>query len=163
MLEAGRNVVLVGDLNIAPHMLDHCDWCYKMAPSAKAQFLLHRPDRQWFQQILVEGGGPFTDVFRQFHSDRYMIVLTTAHGNVGVAVALVKSLSRLVMEMTMFWVAKTWKFPMLVYMLCSPSTSIRNYPSGVLHMHLALAGMHHKHRPEQEQRWSSRLHALDRQ
>lgn len=142
LLEAGRNVVLVGDLNIAPHMLDHCDWCYKMAPSAKAQFLQHRPDRQWFQQILLEGGGPLNDVFRQFHSDRYMIVFTTAHGNVGVAVAPIESLSRLLMEMTMFWVAqKAWKFLMPVfYMLCSPSTCIRNYPSGV-HMHLALAGM----------------------
>ena len=64
--------MLVGDLNIAPHMLDHCDWCYKIAPAAKAQFLQHRPDRQWFQQILVEGGGPLADVFRQFHPDRYL-------------------------------------------------------------------------------------------
>ena len=70
MLQAGRNVMLVGDLNIASHMLDHCDWCYKVASNAKAQFLLHRPDRQWFQRILVEGGGPLIDVFRKFHSDR---------------------------------------------------------------------------------------------
>ena len=70
LLQAGRNVVLVGDLNIAPHMLDHCDRCYKVAPNAKAQFLLHRPDSQWFQHILVEGGGPLIDVFRKFHSDR---------------------------------------------------------------------------------------------
>lgn len=71
MLQAGRNVVLVGDLNIAPHLLDHCDWCYNVAPNARAQFLQHRPDRQWFQQTLVEGGGPLTDVFRAHHPDRY--------------------------------------------------------------------------------------------
>lgn len=71
MLAQGRSVVLVGDLNIAPHMLDHCDWCSKASqPQAQAQFLHHRPDRDWFQHVLTSGGGPLTDVFRKFHSDR---------------------------------------------------------------------------------------------
>ncbi|KAL3146027.1 hypothetical protein ABBQ38_015382 [Trebouxia sp. C0009 RCD-2024] len=71
MLAQGRPVVLVGDLNIAPHMLDHCDWCGKASqPSAHSQFLHHRPDRQWFQSTLSTGGGPLTDVFRKFHADR---------------------------------------------------------------------------------------------
>ena len=71
MVSQGRSVLLVGDLNIAPHMLDHCDWCSKMSqPSALSHFLQHRPDRQWFQSILDTGGGPLSDVFRKFHSDR---------------------------------------------------------------------------------------------
>lgn len=73
MLSQGRSVVLVGDLNIAPHMLDHCDWCARASqPSAQSQFLQHRPDRQWFQSILATGGGPLTDVFRQFRPDRFV-------------------------------------------------------------------------------------------
>ena len=72
MIAQGRPVVLVGDLNIAPHMIDHCDWCSKASqPSAQAQFLKHRPDREWFQRILTTGGGAVTDVYRQFHTDRY--------------------------------------------------------------------------------------------
>ncbi|KAL0046517.1 hypothetical protein WJX82_002646 [Trebouxia sp. C0006] len=71
MLAQGRPVVLVGDLNIAPYMLDHCDWCSKASqPSAQAHFLKHRPDRDWFQRILTTGGGPLTDVFRRFHAGR---------------------------------------------------------------------------------------------
>jgi len=71
MLAQGRSVVLVGDLNIAPYMLDHCDWCSKASqPSAPAHFLKHRPDRDWFQRILTTGGGPLTDVFRRFHAGR---------------------------------------------------------------------------------------------
>ena len=71
MVSQGRTVVLVGDLNIAPHMLDHCDWCGKASQSsAQSQFLQHRPDRQWFQSILTTGGGPLSDVFRNFHVDR---------------------------------------------------------------------------------------------
>ena len=79
MLQAGRSVVLVGDLNIAPHMLDHCDWCYKIAPNVNAQFLLHRPDRRWFQQILTTDGGPLTDVFRKFHPHRQVSWSSTQH------------------------------------------------------------------------------------
>lgn len=71
MVAQGRSVVLVGDLNIAPHMLDHCDWCGKASQSsAQSQFLQHRPDRQWFQSTLTMGGGPLSDVFRKFHLDR---------------------------------------------------------------------------------------------
>ncbi|KAL0040073.1 hypothetical protein WJX79_005110 [Trebouxia sp. C0005] len=71
MLAQGRSVVLVGDLNIAPYMVDHCDWCSKASqPTAQANFLKHRPDRDWFQRILTPGGGPLTDVFRRFHAGR---------------------------------------------------------------------------------------------
>ncbi|KAL3155760.1 hypothetical protein ABBQ32_012777 [Trebouxia sp. C0010 RCD-2024] len=71
MLAQGRPVVLVGDLNIAPYLPDHCDWCGRASqPSAQSQFLHHRPDRQWFQSILSTGGGPLTDIFRKFHTDR---------------------------------------------------------------------------------------------
>ena len=71
MLAQGRSVVLVGDLNIAPYMLDHCDWCSKASqPSVQALFLKQRPDRDWFQRMLTMGGGPLTDVFRRFHAGR---------------------------------------------------------------------------------------------
>ncbi|KAL0037864.1 hypothetical protein WJX79_002626 [Trebouxia sp. C0005] len=65
-LYEGRSVVLVGDLNVAPYMVDHCDWCSKASqPTAQANFLKHRPDRDWFQRILTPGGGHLTDVFRE--------------------------------------------------------------------------------------------------
>ena len=71
MLAQGCSVVLLGDLNIAPYMLDHCDWCNKASqPMAHSQFLHHRPDRKWFQDILAPDEGLLTDVFRKFHPDR---------------------------------------------------------------------------------------------
>lgn len=79
MLAQGRPVVLVGDLNIAPYLPDHCDWCGRASqPSAQSQFLHHRPDRQWFQSILSTGGGPLTDIFRKFHTDRSEFLLLLA-------------------------------------------------------------------------------------
>ena len=71
MLAGGRPVVLVGDLNMAPHMIDHCDWSGRASqPSAQVQFLKHRPDREWFQSVLATDGGPLTDIFRKFHPNR---------------------------------------------------------------------------------------------
>ncbi|KAL3624771.1 hypothetical protein CASFOL_031439 [Castilleja foliolosa] len=61
LLGQGRNVIVVGDLNIAPYTIDRCD----AGPDfEKNEF------RTWFRSLLVRNGGPFSDVFREKHPDR---------------------------------------------------------------------------------------------
>ncbi|XP_052198019.1 DNA-(apurinic or apyrimidinic site) endonuclease 2 [Diospyros lotus] len=61
LLNQGRRIVVVGDLNIAPAAIDSCN---------------PRPDfdknmfRRWFRSMLVENGGDFFDVFRAKHPER---------------------------------------------------------------------------------------------
>ena len=63
ILEAGRSVVLAGDLNIAPYAIDHCD--YVRASKAEQESMLRgRPDRAWFRNALQSSEGPFVDLFR---------------------------------------------------------------------------------------------------
>ena len=63
MLEAGRPVVVAGDLNIAPYPIDHCD--FLRAPAhIQATMLTDRPDRAWFRRMLHQEGGPLVDLFR---------------------------------------------------------------------------------------------------
>ncbi|KAK9827629.1 hypothetical protein WJX81_000675 [Elliptochloris bilobata] len=57
---AGRRVILLGDLNIAPSPLDHCD------PGPVAEFT-GRADRAWLRRLLDSS---FRDVFRMFYPDR---------------------------------------------------------------------------------------------
>lgn len=56
-LSQGRNVVVVGDLNICPQPLDSC--------CPDPEFYKGRRDRQWLRSLLAQGGGPFVDSFRQ--------------------------------------------------------------------------------------------------
>ncbi|KAK6924489.1 Endonuclease/exonuclease/phosphatase [Dillenia turbinata] len=60
-LRKGRRVVVVGDLNIAPAAIDHCE------PGSEFE---KNKFRRWFRSILVESGGPFFDVFRSKHPHR---------------------------------------------------------------------------------------------
>ncbi|KAL6959945.1 DNA-(apurinic or apyrimidinic site) lyase [Sarracenia purpurea var. burkii] len=61
LLQQGRRIFVVGDLNIAPAAIDSCN---------------PRPDfeknkfRTWFRSLLVENGGDFFDVFRAKHPGR---------------------------------------------------------------------------------------------
>eukprot|EP00873_Tetraselmis_striata_P013488 jgi/Tetstr1/433752/TSEL_022971.t2 len=65
----GRHVVVVGDFNISPKPIDHCE--------PRAEFC-KRPDRQWLLRLLScpgdpeqpHEGGPLVDVFRWCHPDR---------------------------------------------------------------------------------------------
>ena len=63
MLQAGRSVVLAGDLNIAPYPIDHCDYV-RASRAQQASMLLGRPDRAWFRNALQSAEGPFVDLFR---------------------------------------------------------------------------------------------------
>ncbi|KAK9829784.1 hypothetical protein WJX72_007901 [[Myrmecia] bisecta] len=58
---AGRRVIITGDLNISPAKIDLCD---------PAEQFEERRDRKWLHCWLTDGGGPFVDVFRQFHPNR---------------------------------------------------------------------------------------------
>ncbi|KAK8710444.1 hypothetical protein V6N13_145767 [Hibiscus sabdariffa] len=61
LLQQGRRILVVGDLNIAPCAIDRCD----AGPDfEKNQF------RTWFRSMLVESGGRFFDVFRAKNPNR---------------------------------------------------------------------------------------------
>ncbi|XP_051127359.1 DNA-(apurinic or apyrimidinic site) endonuclease 2 isoform X2 [Andrographis paniculata] len=61
LLDQGRRIFVVGDLNIAPSAIDRCD----AAPDfEKNEF------RTWFRSLLVRNGGSFCDVFRENHPER---------------------------------------------------------------------------------------------
>ncbi|CAN0918710.1 DNA-(apurinic or apyrimidinic site) endonuclease 2 [Linum grandiflorum] len=61
LLDQGRRVFTVGDLNIAPSAMDRCE--------AGPEF--EKNDfRMWFRSLLVQSGGRFADVFRDKHPDR---------------------------------------------------------------------------------------------
>ncbi|XP_015576322.2 DNA-(apurinic or apyrimidinic site) endonuclease 2 [Ricinus communis] len=61
LLQQGRRIFVVGDLNIAPTAMDRCD---ADPDFEKNEF------RIWFRSMLVKSGGPFFDVFRSKHPDR---------------------------------------------------------------------------------------------
>ncbi|KAL8118125.1 DNA-(apurinic or apyrimidinic site) endonuclease 2 isoform X1 [Apium graveolens] len=61
LLGQGRRLIVVGDINIAPATIDRCD--------AKPDFEKNK-FREWFRSLLIENGGPFTDVFRAKHPER---------------------------------------------------------------------------------------------
>lgn len=63
MLQAGRSVVLAGDLNIAPYPIDHCD-LVRASRKEQESMLKGRPDRAWFRNALQSAEGPFIDLFR---------------------------------------------------------------------------------------------------
>ncbi len=63
LLQAGRNVVLAGDLNIAPYAIDHCD-LVRASRKEQEAMLTGRPDRAWFRNALQSAEGPFVDLFR---------------------------------------------------------------------------------------------------
>jgi exonuclease III len=60
-LSQGRNVVVLGDLNICPQPLD--------SACPDAEFYKGGRDRQWLHSMLAQGGGPFVDSFRYMRTD----------------------------------------------------------------------------------------------
>lgn len=60
---AGRQVIVVGDLNISPAPIDSCD------PHPITQFV-QRPDRVWLNKLLGPEGPRVVDIFRHFHPNR---------------------------------------------------------------------------------------------
>ena len=63
LLQAGRSVVLAGDLNIAPFPIDHCD-LVRASRAEQESMLRGRADRAWFRNALQSAEGPFVDLFR---------------------------------------------------------------------------------------------------
>lgn len=57
----GRNVIIVGDINISPEKRDTVN-------AKKEENFDSRLDRVWLRGLLQ--GGAYRDVFRQFHPDR---------------------------------------------------------------------------------------------
>ena len=68
LVAAGRNVIIVGDVNACHKPIDHCDY---VSPSPRAEREpFENANREWLGKFLVDGGGMFVDVFRRFHPDR---------------------------------------------------------------------------------------------
>ncbi|KIJ55262.1 hypothetical protein M422DRAFT_199375 [Sphaerobolus stellatus SS14] len=65
LMEEGREVIVVGDINITAAPIDHCDG---ELPSQKDDFW-GRPPRAWFKNWL-EPNGPMNDVIRKIWPDR---------------------------------------------------------------------------------------------
>ena len=61
--DAGRAVVLLGDLNISLATIDSCD-------PGNVEDFDSRADRRMVTTLLTHNGGPFLDTFRKFHPDR---------------------------------------------------------------------------------------------
>ncbi|GAB4848465.1 hypothetical protein Ancab_003169 [Ancistrocladus abbreviatus] len=59
--QKGRRIIVVGDLNIAPASIDHCE----AGPDFE-----NNEFRRWFRSLLVKNGGSFFDVFREKHLER---------------------------------------------------------------------------------------------
>ncbi|ORX89359.1 DNase I-like protein [Basidiobolus meristosporus CBS 931.73] len=65
LLNSGRNVVIVGDMNISHKEIDHCDPLTATRDYGLENFGDH-PSRQWFDQFLSPRG-KMVDLFRHFH------------------------------------------------------------------------------------------------
>ncbi|KAJ3692787.1 hypothetical protein LUZ60_011882 [Juncus effusus] len=61
LLDKGKRVFIVGDLNIAPFSIDRCD----ADPSFEKNMF-----REWLRSLLRDSGGPFIDAFRSKHPHR---------------------------------------------------------------------------------------------
>ncbi|KAJ1587419.1 hypothetical protein NDA12_000517 [Ustilago hordei] len=68
LIQSGRQVMIVGDMNIIRDPIDHCDPEQSMKEHGWEHFHQH-PARSWFQSFLAPQG-KFHDVGRMYHPDR---------------------------------------------------------------------------------------------
>ncbi|SPO21221.1 related to APN2 - AP endonuclease, exonuclease III homolog [Ustilago trichophora] len=68
LIQAGRQVMIVGDMNIIRDPIDHCDPEQSMKEHGWVHFHQH-PARSWFQTFLAPQG-KFHDVGRIYHPER---------------------------------------------------------------------------------------------
>lgn len=68
LIQAGRQVMIVGDMNIIRDPIDHCDPEQSMREHGWDHFHQH-PARWWFQTFLAPQG-KFHDVGRMYHAER---------------------------------------------------------------------------------------------
>ncbi|KAF9971705.1 Class II abasic (AP) endonuclease [Actinomortierella ambigua] len=66
LIAEGREVIIVGDMNVLPSELDHCDPERWKKEAGVAEFTDTAP-RRWFNRFLSTGGGPMVDLYRVFH------------------------------------------------------------------------------------------------
>ncbi|KAF9984790.1 Class II abasic (AP) endonuclease, partial [Modicella reniformis] len=67
LLKEGREIIVVGDMNVIPTELDHCDPAKWKKESGENDFT-NTPPRRWFNNFLAPTG-PMTDLLRVFHKD----------------------------------------------------------------------------------------------
>ncbi|CAG8490370.1 13698_t:CDS:2 [Acaulospora morrowiae] len=67
MLRAGKQVIVMGDINVTHKEIDHCNPQKSIKESELESFDDH-PSRKWFDG-LVATNGPLVDVCRRFHPD----------------------------------------------------------------------------------------------
>ncbi|KAG0241221.1 Class II abasic (AP) endonuclease [Mortierella sp. GBA43] len=67
LIEEGREVIVMGDMNVIPSELDHCDPAKWKKESGEDDFT-NTPPRRWFNNFLAPAG-PLTDLFRVYHKD----------------------------------------------------------------------------------------------
>jgi AP endonuclease 2 len=68
LIEMDREVVVVGDMNICPFPIDHCDPQKRAVEHGLPDFTAH-PSRVWFN-TLTGSGGLLVDICRRFHPTR---------------------------------------------------------------------------------------------
>lgn len=69
LIRLGREVIVLGDLNICRSPLDHCDPVRRMKDSSYANFGDH-PARKWFNEFVAPSTGVMVDLGRHFYPDR---------------------------------------------------------------------------------------------
>ncbi|KAG0003098.1 Class II abasic (AP) endonuclease [Entomortierella chlamydospora] len=67
LIKEGRQVIVMGDMNVVPTELDHCDPAKWKKDSGEEDFTNTLP-RRWFSNFLAPAG-PLTDLYRVFHKD----------------------------------------------------------------------------------------------
>ncbi|KAG0098989.1 Class II abasic (AP) endonuclease [Podila epicladia] len=68
LIKEGRQVMVLGDMNVVPSELDHCDPAKWKKESGESDFT-NTPPRRWFNGFLAPNG-PLTDLYRVFHKDQ---------------------------------------------------------------------------------------------
>ncbi|KAG0208582.1 Class II abasic (AP) endonuclease [Mortierella sp. GBA30] len=66
LIGEGREVIVMGDMNVIPTELDHCDPAKWKKESGEDDFTNTQP-RKWFNSFLAPNG-PMTDLYRIFHA-----------------------------------------------------------------------------------------------
>ena len=72
LIRAGREVVILGDLNICAKAIDHCDPVRRAGDHPAYGAFENHPARKWFNAFVdaPERGGTMVDLARHFHPDR---------------------------------------------------------------------------------------------
>lgn len=68
LIARGREVVVVGDMNVIAHPMDHCEGAI-LSGAEQVEFMAH-PARSWFQALLAPRTGILVDVTRSLHPHR---------------------------------------------------------------------------------------------